>query len=70
MASLGYTRGFFRATWVLTALDAGFWTAMKIRNKKLRDAASIVFSVYYLIAAERADEKVSAVSDQVARTTG
>lgn len=34
---------------------------MKIRNKKLRDLASIVFTVYYLIAAEQADEKVRKV---------
>ena len=31
---------------------------MKIRNKRLRDLASIVFTVYYLVAAEQADEKV------------
>lgn len=53
-----YNRNFFRATWITTALDAGFWTAMRIRNKKLRDLASIIFTVYYLIAAEQADEKV------------
>jgi len=53
-----YTRSYFRATWVMTALDAGFWTAMRIRRKWLRDACSMVFSVYYLFAAERADEKV------------
>lgn len=53
-----YSRAFFRATWITTALDAGFWSAMKIRNKKLRDLASIIFTVYYLIAAEQADEKV------------
>jgi acetyl esterase/lipase len=46
---------------VTTALDAGFWTAMRIRRKWLRDLASIVFSVYYLIAAEQADEKVRKV---------
>ncbi|TGZ81327.1 alpha/beta-hydrolase [Ascodesmis nigricans] len=56
-----YTRGFFRTTWVLTALDAGFWTAMKIRKKWLRDICSLVFSGYYLIAAEQADEKVRRV---------
>ena len=44
-----------------TALDAGFWTAMKIRRKWLRDLASMVFSIYYLIAAEQADEKVRKV---------
>jgi acetyl esterase/lipase len=56
-----YSASFFRATWVLTALDAGFWTAMKVPTKKLRDLASIVFSVFYLFAAERADEKVRKV---------
>lgn len=44
-----------------TALDAGFWTAMKIRNKWLRDLASMVFSIYYIFAAEQADEKVRKV---------
>lgn len=56
-----YSRAYFRATWVTTALDAGFWTAMKIRTKWLRDLASMVFSVYYLFAAEQADEKVRKV---------
>ena len=53
-----YNRSYFRATWITTALDAGFWSAMKIRNKKIRDLASILFTVYYLVAAEQADEKV------------
>ncbi len=56
-----YTRSYFRATWVTTALDAGFWTAMRIRRKWLRDLASMIFSLYYLIAAEQADEKVRKV---------
>ncbi|KAI5458138.1 Alpha/Beta hydrolase protein [Mariannaea sp. PMI_226] len=56
-----YDATYYRATWVLTALDAGFWTAMKIRTKWLRDLASIVFSVFYLFAAEKADEKVRKV---------
>ena len=34
---------------------------MRIKNKWLRDLASIVFSVYYLFAAEQADEKVRKV---------
>jgi acetyl esterase/lipase len=34
---------------------------MRIRKKWLRDLCSIVFSVYYLIAAEQADEKVRKV---------
>ena len=56
-----YTRSYFRATWVMTALDAGFWTAMKIRRKWLRDLASVIFTAHYLIAAEQADEKVRKV---------
>lgn len=60
-----YDATYFRATWVLTALDAGFWTAMKISNKKLRDLASVVFSVFYLIAAEQADEKVRKVRGNI-----
>ncbi|CAL5869855.1 uncharacterized protein PFLUO_LOCUS4086 [Penicillium psychrofluorescens] len=56
-----YSRSFFRATWIATGLDAGFWTAMKIKPKWLRDLASLVFTVYYLIAAERADDKVRRV---------
>ncbi|KAI1340087.1 alpha/beta-hydrolase [Xylariaceae sp. FL0016] len=56
-----YDATYFRATWVLTALDAGFWTAMKIKKKWLRDIASLVFSVFYMVSAERADEKVRKV---------
>ncbi|KAJ5038008.1 uncharacterized protein L3040_006882 [Drepanopeziza brunnea f. sp. 'multigermtubi'] len=56
-----YTRSYFRATWVTIALDAGFWSAMRIKRKWLRDLASVVFTVYYLIAAEQADEKVRKV---------
>ncbi|KAH0544859.1 hypothetical protein FGG08_001088 [Glutinoglossum americanum] len=56
-----YSRSYFRATWVTTALDAGFWTAMRIRRKWARDLLSVVFSLYYLIAAEQADEKVRKV---------
>lgn len=60
-----YDAAFFRATWVLTALDAGFWTAMRIRSRRLRDLASIVFSVFYLFAAEKADEKVRKVRGMI-----
>ncbi|THC90283.1 hypothetical protein EYZ11_010259 [Aspergillus tanneri] len=56
-----YSRSFFRATWITTALDAGFWTAMKIKPKWLRDISSLVFTVYYLFATERADDKVRRV---------
>jgi acetyl esterase/lipase len=56
-----YSRSFFRATWITTGLDAGFWTAMNIKPKWLRDIASLVFTAYYLIAAEQADDKVRRV---------
>ncbi|KAK4186107.1 putative hydrolase [Podospora australis] len=56
-----YDATYFRATWILTALDAGFWTAMPIKQKWLRDIASMVFSVFYMVAAEKADEKVRKV---------
>ncbi|KAF7946580.1 hypothetical protein EAE96_009575 [Botrytis aclada] len=56
-----YTRSYFRATWVTTALDAGFWSAMRIRRKWIRDLAGVIFTCYYLIAAEQADEKVRKV---------
>jgi acetyl esterase/lipase len=56
-----YTRSYYRATWVLTALDAGFWTAMRIRRKPIRDLASIIFSGYYLLSPVRAAEKVRRV---------
>ena len=56
-----YNKDFFRATWVTTALDAGFWAAMKLKPKWFRDIASMVFSVYYLVSAEAADEQVRRV---------
>ena len=56
-----YNRSYFRATWVTTALDAGFWTAMRVRPKWLKDILSMVFSIYYLVCAEAADEKVRRV---------
>ncbi|KAK8200478.1 Alpha/Beta hydrolase protein [Phyllosticta capitalensis] len=56
-----YSRSYFRATWVTTALDAGFWSAMPIRRKWVRDLCSVVFTFYYLICAEQADEKVRKV---------
>ncbi|KAL4820217.1 CLN3 protein-domain-containing protein [Aspergillus spinulosporus] len=56
-----YSRAFFRATWITTALDAGFWTAMRVRPKWLRDIVSLIGTVYYLFAAEQADDKVRRV---------
>lgn len=53
-----YSANFYRATWLLTALDAGFWTAMPIRPMWVRHIASSLFSIYYLLFANQADEKV------------
>ncbi|PVG00364.1 alpha/beta-hydrolase [Serendipita vermifera] len=53
-----YSRSYYRATWVNVALEAGFATAMNIKPKWLRDICSILFSVYYLIYAHEADEKL------------
>ncbi|MBW0525409.1 hypothetical protein O181_065124 [Austropuccinia psidii MF-1] len=53
-----YSRGFYRATWINTALDAGFATASPIPFKWLRDFLSIIFSAYYIIYANEADEKL------------
>ncbi|KAK4047127.1 hypothetical protein OIV83_005579 [Microbotryomycetes sp. JL201] len=53
-----YSRNYFRATWITTALDAGFATAMTIRWKWLRDIASLLFAAYYLFFAQEADDKV------------
>ena len=53
-----YSRAYYRATWISTALDAGFATAMTIRPRVLKDFCSVVFSLYYLVYANEADEKV------------
>ncbi|GAA5967595.1 hypothetical protein JCM11641_005706 [Rhodosporidiobolus odoratus] len=53
-----YSRDYYRATWIVTALDAGFATAMGIKWKWLRDIASLTFSGYYLLFAHEADEKI------------
>ncbi|KAH9948538.1 alpha/beta-hydrolase [Amylocystis lapponica] len=53
-----YSPSYYRATWISTGLDAGFATAMTIRPKWLRDFCSVLFSVYYIIYANEADEKL------------
>lgn len=53
-----YTPSFYRATWVMQALDAGFWTAYPIKNKVARDLMSIVLTMYYLVFSDAANEKV------------
>lgn len=56
-----YTRDYFRATYITTALDAGFWTAMNLRPPVVKELASMLFTVYYMFCAEQADEKVRKV---------
>ncbi|KAJ1977288.1 hypothetical protein H4R34_003639 [Dimargaris verticillata] len=56
-----YHPGYFRATTIFTALDAGFWTAMPIRPRWLRDGLSLVFSLVYLCFPLQADTKVRRV---------
>ncbi|KAJ1024510.1 hypothetical protein NDA13_004441 [Ustilago tritici] len=53
-----YSRNFYRTTWLMTALDAGFASAMNVKPKWLRDIMSMVFSVYYMVYANEADEKL------------
>ncbi|KAL9934276.1 hypothetical protein V8E36_006732 [Tilletia maclaganii] len=53
-----YSRSFYRTTWINTALDAGFATAMPIRPHWLKDILALLFSGYYLIYANEADEKL------------
>lgn len=53
-----YSPSYYRATWIVTGLDAGFATAMSVRPKWLRDVCSIIFALYYIVFAHEADEKV------------
>ncbi|TBU56379.1 alpha/beta-hydrolase [Dichomitus squalens] len=53
-----YSPSYYRATWIVTGLDAGFATAMKIKPRWLRDICSIIFAIYYIIYANEADEKL------------
>ncbi|KAJ7838698.1 Alpha/Beta hydrolase protein [Mycena leptocephala] len=52
-----YSPSYYRATWINTGLDAGFATAMSIRTKWIRDICSVLFSGYYIIYPDQADEK-------------
>ena len=53
-----YSPSYYRATWIAIGLDAGFATAMSIRPRWLKDICSVLFSIYYIIYASEADEKV------------
>ena len=56
---LQYSRSYYRATYVNTAFDAGFASAMSIRPKWLKDLCSVLFAFYYLVWASEGDEVVS-----------
>jgi acetyl esterase/lipase len=56
-----YDPAFGRAVFTLTALDAGFWSAMPIKTKWLRDLCEILFSGFYLFNPELARQKVNTV---------
>lgn len=58
-ADFQYSRSYYRATYINTALDAGFSSAMAIRPKWIRDISSLLFTGYYLIYSNEADEVVS-----------
>ncbi|KAJ1993186.1 hypothetical protein H4R33_000773 [Dimargaris cristalligena] len=60
-----YSPAYFRATWIFTAMDAGFWTAMSIQPKFLRDFLSIIFSIVYLFLPNLAEEKVRRIRQTV-----
>jgi hypothetical protein len=54
-----YTRNFYRATFVQTSLTAGHLTAMNLKPAFIKHIAAVLFSLYYFIDADAADEKVN-----------
>lgn len=52
-----YSPSFDRAATIVTAANAGLWTALPIRPKFVRDIAGLVFGVFYLLAPAQAEEK-------------
>ena len=53
-----YTNSFSRIRWLLTALDAGFLSTMKVRIPVLREVLAILLSIYYLIFTRKGEVKV------------
>ncbi|KZO95543.1 alpha/beta-hydrolase [Calocera viscosa TUFC12733] len=53
-----YSRAYYRATWIVTSLDAGFATAQTIRPKWVREIAQVILGGYYIFYANEADEKL------------
>ncbi|KAG0235969.1 hypothetical protein BGW42_004424 [Actinomortierella wolfii] len=52
-----HSKSFTRAMWVLSALDAAFFTAQPIRPAILRHSLSLIFALYYLLFPARAAAK-------------
>lgn len=52
-----YSKSYGRAVSIVTAGNAGAWTALPLRPKFIRDIASLVFSIYYLATPDHAEEK-------------
>jgi hypothetical protein len=61
-----YSPSYYRAIWIAIGLDAGFATAMTVRPKWLRDICSVLFSIYYIIYATEAQEKVHPIMTEEA----
>ncbi|KAF9163982.1 hypothetical protein DFQ26_001938 [Actinomortierella ambigua] len=65
MYSRRYTRAYTRSLWVFGALDAGFFTSQHLQPRVLRDAMSVVFTIYYLFFPKRAQEKLHMMHNSI-----
>lgn len=52
-----YSPSFGRAVSIVTAGNAGAWTALPLRPKFIRDIFQLVFGVYYMFTPDHAEEK-------------
>lgn len=60
-----YTRSFFRATYIMTAMDAAFFTSLGIPFKPLRHLSSVLLTVYYLIFPNAAQIKAKSFPNTI-----
>lgn len=67
---VNYSKNFASVRWMLTALDAGFMSSMKIQIPVLRDVMSILLGIYYLIFSRQAEIKVAAFQKNVTIEVG
>ena len=56
---LEYNSNFYRAALILKALDAGFWSTMRVKPVWLRNILSIIMTLYFALFPEHAEEVVS-----------